>query len=216
MDKAIVEEAYNHTFSGITLYYRDCQLQTHLIEQYKVGKTIEETGFTDVSSFAKGLKTNFRFVIASNKAANLAEMNPDMAKYGFNVIAAPAHFKVLDLYTIGNQTQALLLNFEEPYLDVFQQTNSNIEDKIIAMARKSFDSKIKLAPNETLYDDYWRERTKHPIGIIFDAQFFDTLSATDNNQEEEINDSAPVQTPENQIKTQVDPKKGFWQRLFNK
>lgn len=172
MDNTKIEEAYNDTFSGLTMYYRDCELQQDLISKYKVDQIIMERGFTDVSSFAEGLGKKLRYAIASNKAVNMGQINPDVAKFGFNLISAPSYYKVLDMYTIGDQTQILLLNFNEKYLDIFKSVKSNIEEKVVGMGRESFDKKIQMKPNEILNGKEWTERTQFPIGMSDSGDFF--------------------------------------------
>ena len=99
MEHTQIEEAYNNTFSGLTMYYRDCELNPDYIAKYLSNQIILERGFTDVSSFAEGLSSNLRYAIASNKAVNMSQVNPTVAKYGFHLISAPSHYKVCLLYT---------------------------------------------------------------------------------------------------------------------
>lgn len=172
MDNTKIEEAYNQTFPGLTLYYRDCELKQDLISKYAVDQILMERRFTDVSSFAEGLSKNLRFAIASNKAVDMGSMNPDVAKFGFNLISAPSHYKVLDVYSIGNRTQILLLNFDEQYIDVFNSTVTNLDEKVIDMARDSLDKKIAMKPSEVLYEREWAERTQSPIGMSDRGEFF--------------------------------------------
>ena len=167
-----IEQAYQSTFSGLTMYYRDCELTEHLISAYKIDQIIQERGFADVSNHAEGLSKNVRFAIASNAASNLGEINPDVAKYGFHIITSGAYFKVLDIYKIGNKTQIMLMHFNENYLDVFNTTKSNIEDKIVLVGKKSLEIKIKMQPNAILNNEEWTERTKSPIGMTDSGAFF--------------------------------------------
>lgn len=172
MDNTKIEQAYQHTFSGLTMYYRDCELEEHLVSRYKVNQVIQERGFTDVSNQAEGLAKTVRFAIASNNASNLGGINPDVVKYGFHLITSGAYFKVLDIYKIENKTQILLMHFNEAYLDIFNSTTSNIEEKIIQVGRKSLDAKIQLQPNAILNNEEWTERTKNPIGMLDSGVFF--------------------------------------------
>ncbi|MCG8574449.1 MAG: hypothetical protein MI810_06140 [Flavobacteriales bacterium] len=172
MDKNQLQETYNNTFAGLTMYYRDCELKADFVSKYQPFQILMERGFTDVSSFAEGLGKNLRYAIASNQARYMGQINPDVAKYGFNLIQSGAYYKVLDVYTIGDQTQVLLLHFNETYLDVFKSTTSNIEEQVIEKGRASFDQKIKLQPNPDLYDANWQQRTSFPIGMSDTGEFF--------------------------------------------
>lgn len=172
MENTKIEEAYNDTFSGLTMFYRDCELKQELISKYQADQILMERGFTDVSSFAQGLSKTLRYAIASNKAVNMGQINPDVVKFGFNLISAPSHYKVLDIYTIGNQTQILLLHFDEKFIDIFRSTKSNIEEKVIVMGRESMDKKIQMKPNDDLNGKEWTERTQFPIGMSDNGDFF--------------------------------------------
>ncbi len=172
MDKVTIEKAYNDTFPGLTMYYKDCELKEHLIHNYTIDQILMERGFTDVSSFAKGLSKNVRYAIASNKAVNMSKVNPDVSRFGFHLISAPSYYKVLDMYTIKNQTQILLLHFEKEYIDIFKSMKSNIEKNIIKMGRQSLDKKIKMRPSEVLYEKAWLDRTQLPIGMSDNGEFF--------------------------------------------
>lgn len=172
MDNTKIADAYNDTFSGLTMYYRDCELNQELISKYELDQIIMEIGFTDVSSFAEGLKKKLRYTIASNKAVNKGQINPDGAKFGFNFISAPSHYKVLDFYKIGQQTQILLVHVDEKYLEIFKSTKSNIEEKIVGMGKESLDKKIQMKPSEVLNGKEWAERTQFPIGMSDTGDYF--------------------------------------------
>ncbi len=209
MEHAKIEEAYNETFGGLTLFYRDCELHPDFISKYSINQILLERGFTDVSYFAEGLSTNLRYAIASNKARDMTQINPSVKKYGFCVISAPSHYKVLDIYKIGGQTQLLLLHFDEKFKAVFSGTNSNIEENVIKKGRESFDQKTKMNPNAALNEPEWRNRTQFPIGMSDKGKFF--LAAADTTQKEEtLKTKATSQEPSNP----TEEKKSFWKRLF--
>ena len=213
MDSAKIEEAYNETFSGLTMYYRDCELKENLISKYEIGQIIMERGFTDVSSFAEGLGKNLRYAIASNKAVNMSQINPDVAKFGFHLISAPSYYKVLDIYKVGEQTQVLLLHFDEKFLEIFKSTKTNIEEKVMGMGRESLDKKIQMKPNEALNGKEWTERTKFPIGVTENGNFF-LESLTNNSEEKKVqteNRNQKIEKPKSDSKEE---KKGFWKKLL--
>ncbi len=215
MENTKIEEAYNETFSGLTMFYRDCELKHELISKYQTDQIVMERGFTDVSSFAEGLSKTLRYAIASNKAVNMGQINPDVAKFGFNLISAPSIYKVLDIYTIGNQTQILLLHFDEKFIDIFKSTKSNIEEKIIVMGRESLDNKIQMKPNDDLNVKEWTERTQFPIGMSDNGDFF--MPHNDSKPKEKETNEQVIEknnTENNKRPEPKEEKKGFWKRLF--
>jgi len=217
MENSKIEEAYNDTFSGLTMYYRDCELKQELISKYKTDQILMERGFTDVSSFAEGLGKKLRYAIASNKAVNMGQINPEVAKFGFNLISAPAHYKVLDIYTVGSQTQILLLHFDEKFIDIFKSTKSNVEEKVVGMGRESLDKKIQMKPNEDLNGKEWTERTQFPIGMSDGGDFFLPISGTITKAKKSENKTQIKKENSTENDTQIKPskeKKGFWKRLF--
>ena len=165
MNQEIIEQAYNDTIPGLTMYYRDCDMVQEDVEKFSKGQVIIEPGFTDISSLAEGLGKSVRFAITSNNAKYLGEINPDVAKWHFHLIHSAAYYKVLDIYQIQDKTQILLLHFDEKYLDTFSISNSNIEEQVVEMGRKSFDHKSTLEPNEFLYEEEWLQRTAYPVGM---------------------------------------------------
>ncbi|MFK7747224.1 MAG: hypothetical protein AB8B65_02410 [Kordia sp.] len=216
MDHKEIEEAFNETFAGLTMYYRDCNLNPSYISKYEKNQILLERGFTDVSNFAQGMHANLRYAIASNKAVNMAQVNPEVRKFGFHLIAAPSHYKVLDIYKIDEQTQVLLLHFDKKFEAIFSETNSNIEEKVIGMGRQSLDKKIQMEPNKALHENEWTQRTQFPIGMSDTGNFFYT--AVDTTQQETTS-VTPPQTPETSNNTsaatpKTDEKKSFWKKLF--
>ena len=219
MENKEIEAAYNETFGGLTMYYRDCELNPDFISKYSVNQIIMERGFTDVSGFAKGLNTNLRYAIASNKARDMTQVNPSVKKYRFHLISAPSHYKVLDIYKIGEQMQILLLHFDAKFIPVFDGINSSIEDKVIGMGRASFDKKIQMPLSAALNESEWRKRTQFPIGMSDTGEFF--LASADKTKKEEKPEIVvpKKETSKNEVSTQEpsnhpEEKKSFWKRLF--
>ncbi|MBC8753402.1 hypothetical protein H2O64_01885 [Kordia sp. YSTF-M3] len=220
MEHKKIEEAYNETFGGLTMFYRDCELNPDYISKYRINQILLERRFTDVSGFAEGLSTNLRYAIASNKAKDLTQINPAVRKYRFHIISAPSNYKVLDIYKIGTQTQILLLHFDEKFKSIFSGTTSNIEEKVIGMGRDSFDKKIQMSPNAALHENEWKDRTQFPIGMSDDGHFFLASTDTTKNEEKPENIIPKKETPKNDVSPQepsnpTEEKKSFWKRLFS-
>jgi len=77
-----IEEIYNQTFSGLTLFYRDTTLSEGLISKYQIGQILTERGVTDMTYKGGGLVTNCRYLIASSNARDLSAFNPDSKQFG--------------------------------------------------------------------------------------------------------------------------------------
>lgn len=178
MDNKQIEEIYNQTFGGLTLFYRDTTLSENLIPKYKVGQILTERGFTDMSYKGGGLTTNLRYLIASANAKDLSAFNPDSAKFGHVVLSSNAFFKVLDIYKIGDKTQIFLLEIPSTSVDFFARVTSNIEEDIIKKARESFNSKINSEPISEHQTKEWKERTEFPIGMNDRGEFFYQAGST--------------------------------------
>jgi hypothetical protein len=172
MNNKQIEEIYNETFGGLTLFYRDATLTEDLISKYKVGQILTERGFTDMSYRGGGLTTNLRYLIASAKAKDLSAFNPESGKLGHVVLSSNAFFKVLDIYQMGNKTQIFLLDIPAHAIEFFARATSNIEADITKKARESFDTKISLEPIPELQTIEWKERTAFPIGMSDKGEFF--------------------------------------------
>ena len=172
MDNKQIEEIFNQTFGGLTLFYRDTTLSENLISKYHVGQILTERGFTDMTFKGGGLATNFRYLIASANGKDLSAINPNSAQFGHILLSSNAFFKVLDIYKIGKKTQVFLLEIPETTLDFFSSATSNIEDDITKKARESFEIKIDAEPIPELQTQEWRERTEFPIGMNDKGELF--------------------------------------------
>ncbi|PKB44176.1 hypothetical protein AX016_2390 [Cellulophaga sp. RHA19] len=168
LQKSIV----NNTYAGLLLFYRDCDLDESLISKYKKNQILKEEGFTDVSAFSAGLSKKVRFTIASNKAINMAKINPDVAKFGFYVVRAPGFFKVLDVYKTGDKTHIILLHIDKDYVVFFKRSSMSLDEQIINLAKKRFSRNLVADYNVFLYEEEWLERTKNPIGMTDDGELF--------------------------------------------
>ena len=172
MDNNKIEEIYNETFSGLTLFYRDTNLSEKLISNYKVGQIIMERGFTDMTYIGGGLSSNLRYLIASSNGKNLSAFNPDSAKTGHILLSSNSYFKILDIQKIENKTQIFLLNIPENSIEYFKSATSNIEDEITEKAKQSFIDKINSDLTPELQTEDWKERTKFPIGMNDNGEMF--------------------------------------------
>jgi hypothetical protein len=207
MDNKQIEEIYNQTFGGLTLFYRDTTLRENLISKYEVGKILMERGFTDMSYKDGGLATNFRYLIASANGKDLSAFNPSSEQFGHIVLKSKAFFKILDIYKIGHKTQVFLLEIPESAVDFFASATSNIEEDITKKARESFDTKINLEPNPVLQTQEWRQRTEFPIGMNDKGELFHQAE----NKDQTTNTKIEAEKQDNINETEQDkPWWKFW------
>ena len=189
MENKQIEEIYNQTFSGLTLFYRDTTLSENLISKYKIGQILTERGFTDMSYKGGGLATNFRYLIASANAKDLSALNPESTQFGHVLLSSNAFFKVLDIYKIGDKTQVFLLEIPETAVNFFTSTTSSVEVDITKKARDGFEVKINSEPIAELQTKEWKERTEFPIGMNDKGEFFyqaeNKVTSSENSKQEE-------------------------------
>jgi len=207
MNNQELEVILNQTFSGLTLFYRDTNLDENLISKYELGQIIMERGFTDMTYKGGGLSSNLRYLIASSSGKDLSIFNPDSKNYGHIVLTSNAYFKILDIYKIENKTQIFLLNIPEESKEIFKKIKTNIEEEIIQKARKNFEDKINVALIEELESKEWKERTEFPIGMNDKGEFFydDFKQVTKTNVEKTI-----TEQPKNSTTSNNKPWWKFW------
>ncbi|MDQ3015684.1 MAG: hypothetical protein M3R25_03040 [Bacteroidota bacterium] len=172
MDKSLIEDIYDQTFSGLALFYRDTNLTENLIERYQVGQILTERGFIDLTYLGGGMATNLRYLIASSHGKDVSAFDPHSNQFGHVMLSSNSFFKVLGIYKIGDKTQILLLEIPETGIDLFAGATSNIEEDIIKKAREDFEMKINTEPIPVLQYLDWKERTEFPIGMNDTGEFF--------------------------------------------
>lgn len=170
------EEIINWTYPGATLYYKDCDLKPSIAEKFTEGKLIRNGFFLDVSARGGGIKFNTRFLIASAKAANLYEVNPDNERFGHCCLNLDSYFKVLDIYKLEGKIQIFLLHIPAKGLKYFESVTSNLDEDFIKKARQSFDNKIHMEPISDLLEPFWLKRTNFPVGMNASDKFFPLTS----------------------------------------
>ena len=167
-----VEKIINEVFPGLTLYYRDTDLSSELIANYQAKQILLEPAFIDCSYLGGYPTGNLRYLIASNKAADLGRLQPEVAKYGMMVINAGSFFKVLDVYEIDGYTQVLLLHIPSQAVDFFKITNSNLEQTVIDKCRALFEKRMTDEVIPALNEEGWRQRVDFPIGMSKEGKIY--------------------------------------------
>ncbi|MPT33126.1 MAG: hypothetical protein E2600_15965 [Chryseobacterium sp.] len=172
MENSQIERLFNQTFSGLTLFYRDTNLDETLFTKYVAGQILQERGFIDMSFKGGGLTTNIRYLIASTNGKDVSSLVSESKNFGHTMLKPNSFFKVLDIYKIENKTQILLLEIPEIGINLFKSSISNIEEQVIKKARESFESKIKMEPIPELQEADWKQKTEFPIGMNDKGEFF--------------------------------------------
>lgn len=172
-----IEEILNWTLPGLTMYYRDSDLDPNTIKKYKVGKIFRTQTFVDVSNYAGMPTTNCRFIVASSKAAPLFKINPDTEKWGLHSINCNSYFKVLDVYKKERITQVFLIQIPYKGIDFFTSSvlmlgDQDVENQIITKSRESLEKKLQSAIPPALNDQEWIKRTSLPIGLDTNNDFY--------------------------------------------
>ncbi len=219
----IIEEIFNWTYPGATLYYKDCELNVSVIEQFTKARILRNGYFLDVTCKGAGIKFNTRFLIASAKAANLYEINPDNEKYGHCCINANSYFKILDVYELKGKTQIFLLHIPAQGISYFRKANSNMDDFFIQKARLSFDEKCEMEPLPELLETGWVKRTNFPVGMDAQNKFYplDELTPLPAGGQEVFNEIRVLVNDLSEINMPIPiiesiQRVGFWKRLFGK
>jgi hypothetical protein len=172
MENKRIKDILDETFSDLKLFYRDTNLSDDLISKYRIGQIVKEKGFTDMTFLGGGLSGNCRYLIASSDARDLSKFNPGSVKNGHALLDDNSFFKVLDIQKIDKKTQILLLNIPGNSLPLFKNSSSNLEEEITEKAKQKFISKINSDLIPELQTEDWKERTKSPIGMSDNGEFF--------------------------------------------
>ena len=175
-----IDEIINWTLSGLTMYYRDSNLEQSIIEKYELNKIFRAQTFVDVSNYAGKPTTNCRFIIASSKAAPILKFNPETEKWGLHVMNCNSFFKVLDVYKKNEITQIFMIHIPFKGIDFFRNSviqigDENFENEIIKKSRLSLDQKLNLEAPFALNEHEWLNRTNFPIGLDNNNEFFSLI-----------------------------------------
>lgn len=171
-----IEQILNMTFPGLVMLYRDANLGS-LGDLYQVGMIIREKGFTDASCRGGGLVTSHRFAILSNHAFDASE-HEHGTHWGLRILQRDSYFKVLDVYKQQEKTLISLLHLPAEYWQFFRNVRTNLDEQVIASARKRFDEHLSAAPIQDLAQDDWLERCRFPLGMSDSGNLFPLVDHT--------------------------------------
>lgn len=177
LNKKRLQAIVNWTLPGLSMYYRDTNLDQSIIDQYKIGMIFRSQTFVDVSNFAGRPTTNCRFIFASSKAAAVYKVNPATKRWGFHSINCNSYFKVLDIYKKEQTTQIFLIHIPYQGINFFSTTklrlgDQDFEQQIIDKSRASLDKKLLSKIPAALNEKSWTDRTNFPIGLDSQNNFY--------------------------------------------
>ena len=169
------EDVLNSTLIGLSIYYRDANLSTELLNQYYVGQILKSDACIDVSHLSGSLIKNTRYVIFSSKAANFYKI--EIAKNPFlSTINFHSYFKVLDITINSNgKNYITLLHIPEKGLNIFGDlshrffieglSDNHLEEFLKEKAKEKIQEKQNEEQFTYLESDEWSVRTYFPVGF---------------------------------------------------
>ena len=158
------------TFENASRYVRDVNLKPELADKYEIGQIIHERGFVDASNRIGGMVTTHRYLILSSYMADFSRFESG-TNWGLHTANRGSNFKVVDIYTIGDKTQILLLQLPEGFERVFEN-RTDVEEEFIEMERENFENDLKKEVIGDLTSDVWLERCEFPLGMSDEGEFF--------------------------------------------
>tara|TARA_R110002033_G_C3887959_1_gene238557 strand:- start:58 stop:597 length:540 start_codon:yes stop_codon:yes gene_type:complete len=166
-----IQSIMNTTFGNLVFFCRDLDLDEKHISQYQAGQILEEKAFSDVSYKIGGMVQNCRYLIASSNWRDLSNFNPDL-ELGHAVIQSGSLFKVLDVQKENGKTQILLLNIPREGVEIFCNSEIDLENNITEKGIEIFSKNLAAAPVEELQSYDWIERTSFPLGMNKQGELF--------------------------------------------
>ena len=145
------------------LFVHDINLPDGFLEKYEIGALIKERGFVDMTNKIGKMTTSHRYAIISNHVGNLSQFEHG-TNWGLHTAASDSKFKVLDVFTINEKTQILLLHLEDNLEDFFVD-NATIDEECVAWARKIFVESFEKEIIKEVNTPEWLERCSFPIGM---------------------------------------------------
>ena len=114
--------------------------------------------------------TSHRYLILSGYMTDFSDFEQG-TDWGLHVAKRDSKFKVVDIYTVGDKTQILLLQLPEGFEEVFEN-RTDVEEEFIERERKNFEDDLKRDVIEDLTSDLWLKRCEFPLGMSDDGEFF--------------------------------------------
>lgn len=156
--------------SSASRYVRDANLKDEIAGKYKAGQIITEKAFVDASNRIGGMVTSHRYLILSGYMADFSPFE-DKTNWGLHVAKNGSKFKVLDIFTVEDKTQILLLQLPDAFESAFVN-RTDVEEEFIERERENFNRDLKSDVISDLADEMWLERCSFPIGMDDEGEFF--------------------------------------------
>lgn len=157
-------------FCDASRYVRDVNLAPEIAGKYEAGQILTEKAFVDASSRIGGMVTSHRYLILSGYMADFSPFE-EKTNWGLHVAKNGSKFKVLDVFTVEDKIQILLLQLPEAFESVFDN-RTDVEEEFVERERENFKMDLKRDVVSDLADEMWLERCSFPIGMDEEGEFF--------------------------------------------
>lgn len=166
------EEIIKRNYQNLLLFVRDLKLNNSTIKRYTKNLILKETSFVEMTYKIGGIKKDFntRFIILSNKANNMEELETD-TNWGLYVISTNSYFKVLGNFKIAKINVIVLLHINGSDIDFFKENIISIDDELVNNVKEKLTFCINGKVLKELDDGYFYRHTNFPIGINENGQF---------------------------------------------
>ncbi len=172
-DSAALGQLWKETFSNVSFFYRDADLENEAIEKYRPGMIIQERAYVDCSSLDGGLAARHRYLIITGKAKDLHALAGMDPRYGPAILQRDAYFKVLDVYELRGHAQVTLLHAPEELIGHLRALELNeIEKEMVQAARTNFEENLGKPAVPALTEAAWLERVMFPLGMSEEGDLF--------------------------------------------
>lgn len=160
------EEIIKRNYQNLEMFVRDLKLNSSTIKRYTKDLVLKESSFVEMTYKIAGIKKDFntRFIILSNKANNMEELETD-TNWGLYVISTNSYFKVLGNFKIDNINIIVLLHISGNDIDFFKENVISIDEKLVNNVKEKLAYELKLDVLKELDDGYFYRHTNFPIGI---------------------------------------------------
>lgn len=164
-----VEKLEDDCLRHLESFFRDTYMTAEIFQKYKAKEILKEDGFMDVSDWEGGLAAHVRYHIYSGVTENY---KASFKAYSAWTLPRGCFFKVLSIHVRDHFGLIVLLQIPVYAVAYFALHEHPIEKQLTEDAIARFETSLKQEPLPALVDDYWLKRTRFPIGIQWDGDFF--------------------------------------------
>ncbi|MDD4795394.1 MAG: hypothetical protein PHG03_02415 [Bacilli bacterium] len=160
-----IEDIINNTFSGLTMFVKDINLD-EILENYNIpGIILREKAYVDATAIIGGISTTHRYCILSNHMCDLSQIVPETLQ-GHCLSKRDGHFKVLKKIKFRDKTLIILLHLpDDETWKLFENSKINLEDEMISKTIEIANKKFNLEPIKEFSTKEWLKRCSLPIGM---------------------------------------------------